>query len=198
MTDIFYQLLRGFAYRSIEHQMMKAYTTWLPLIVATLAVSLLFFLDSKLTILGKYGLLERILELLVLLPGFYFAGLAAVATFGGSKMDAIMADPPPQILLRIEGKPVKTSMTNRMFLSYLFAYLVVLSFAVCFVTTGVLLLSDFIIKSQNINIFIEENFVAWSALKFSFLFLYFASVGSLVISTLHGIYFLVERMSQPD
>jgi hypothetical protein len=195
--QIIYELLRGFAYRGIRHSEMRTYTTWLPIGLAILLVLLYIVLPVKPTLIGPSGLSTSLLTILSTLPGFYFAGLAAVATFGSAAMDQEMPAPAPEVDMIVSGNVVQVKLTRRLFLSYLFSYLVVLSLGLCFAAVVMNAASSSI---ETFHLFlIRWTDSAWpwlvvkgvvgAALAFAF--------GSMVISTLHGVFFLTEKIHQP-
>jgi hypothetical protein len=111
---------------------MRTYTTWLPLFLTILTVIFYVLLPERPALVGSNGLLGSLLTLVSTLPGFYIAGLAAVATFGSATMDHEMPAPAPEVKIRVRGRLISVKLTRRLFLSYLFSYLVVLSFGLCF------------------------------------------------------------------
>lgn len=195
--ELVYELTRGLAYRRISHSEMRRYTVQLPLALYIIMIAVYFILPARPVWLGKDGLVPGLLAILSTLPGFYFAGLAAVSTFGSPGMDNEMIAPAPKVKLFVQGKWVDSSLTKRQFLSYLFSYLVIISFVLCF---GLLALSaldgTIAIWKSNVVALPIGNWV-WRAVSFvvgSGFVLIFASM---VVTTLHGIFFLTERMHQP-
>ncbi|WP_282077165.1 hypothetical protein [Epibacterium ulvae] len=139
------------------------------------------------------------MDTLVLLPGFFIAALAAVSTFQRPEMDVAMPEPCPTIEIRIDGKYLPYDVTRRMFLSYLFSYLTILTFLIVLCGEIIIALSPSIAEfscslsqaSQYADIFILLGkmltlgvFTFWSA--------------SVFVTMLHGIYFMSEKMHQPD
>lgn len=142
--QLHYELLRGFAYRRIKHQEMPVYTTWLPIVLAFIIVGIYILLPVRPVLTGKDGAAASALSIMSTLPGFYFAGLAAVATFGSAEMDKEMPHPAPTIDIVVSGRKVSSKLTRRLFLTYLFSYLVLLSFIVCFALLFLNTMSAFI------------------------------------------------------
>ena len=62
--------------------------------------------EVKPALAGSNGLAGSLLTLVSTLPGFYFAGLAAVATFGNATMDREMPAPAPEVEMLIQGQRV--------------------------------------------------------------------------------------------
>ena len=195
--ELRYELLRGLAYREIRHQHMGKYTTWLPLSIAIIVLLVYFLLPVKPALLGKDGAIASALTLLSTLPGFYFAGLAAVATFGSSEMDKEMPDPAPKIKILTRGKLIESKLTKRQFLSYLFSYLVLVSFALC---TALMVLN----ACENSVQLLAAKIATWAygwwlneGLRLTLLGIFAMTFGSLLISTLQGVFFLTEKVHQP-
>ena len=102
MFSLPYQLSRAFAFSGIERVGWTRPFKWLPVLAALLVGSVFLFLPSKPPLTGGDGLC-RLLELVFsVLPGFFIAALAAVATFGKQELDYEMPDPAPTIILRVE------------------------------------------------------------------------------------------------
>lgn len=197
MRELLYELTRGFAYRQIRHPEMRKYTTWLPLFVSAILAAAYTGLGLNFRWLGDGGVFANLQTLLSTLPGFYFAGLAAVATFGGAGMDNTMPEPTPSIRIRVRGKYIPHPLTRRQFLSYLFSYLVILSLILCLslicINASAYIISDISTYFEKIKfgkyILTIAEFATGGIILFSF--------SSMIITTLHGIFFLTERMHQP-
>jgi hypothetical protein len=197
LKELIYELSRGFAYRRIEHDGMRAYTTWLPLVIAAILVGLYVIVPVKPKLVGSNGVASSLLTLVSTLPGFYFAGLAAVSTFGNPTMDKVMPSPAPKVDIRVAGKAVKVELTRRLFLSYLFSYLVIVSLTMCFALVALISLSD---ESIALHAAIAHGADAewpWFALKGVVGTVLTFGFASLLVSTLHGIFFLTEKIHQP-
>lgn len=195
--ELRYELMRGLAYREIRHQHMGKYTTWLPLSIAAAVLAMYFLLPIKPEFLGTDGAISSALTVLSTLPGFYFAGLAAVATFGSAEMDKEMPDPAPKIKILTRGKLIESKLTKRQFLSYLFSYLVLVSFALC----SVLMILN---ACEGSIVLLAEKIDRWpygswinEVLTLILLGGFAVTFGSLIISTLQGVFFLTEKVHQP-
>lgn len=197
IADLRYELFRGLAYRSIEHRWQFAYTTALPISFSATITLIYWLVPEKLGLLGKDGILASALSIVSTLPGFYFAGLAAVSTFGGADMDKDMPSPAPELTIRHKGVEIKTVLSRRKYMSYLFSYLVFISFALC----GLILsLNSFQPSLINLAEFVS----AWKyganvapAGEFFCVFVLALLASSLAITTLQGLFFLSERIHQP-
>ena len=191
-----YELTRGLAYRAIRHREMHWYTRTLPLVCTLVVSACILLLPSPPILLGKDGLVAGSLSVLSTLPGFYFAGLAAVATFNGLNMDAAMPSPAPTLKIRVAGAPSVVSLSRRQFLSYLFSYLVLLSFALCVASLVIAAATPSLIglKRQ----FIEAGLDGlWFVARGFGVIGYVGAASSILITTLHGMFFLTERIHQP-
>ena len=137
------------------------------------------------------------LSFLALLPGFFIAALAAVATFQRTELDQLMPEPAPQLSMRTGGRDELVSLTLRIFLCHLFSYLTVLAFA----TIAFAIMGD--LGSASAQYFIielvPENHrpLAFKTLIFSFLIIFFWLFATLLVATMYGLYFLVERIHRP-
>lgn len=197
LKQLIYELSRGFAYRSIAHGEMRTYTTWLPLVLTVLSLAVYIVLPVKPALVGSNGLAGSLLTLVSTLPGFYFAGLAAVATFGNMNMDREMPAPAPEVEMLIRGQRISVKLTRRLFLSYLFSYLVVVSFALCSALLAMNALASSMSVLQNWLATATGAHWPWLVLKgiagFGLTFVF----ASMVVSTLHGVFFLTEKIHQP-
>lgn len=194
---IAYELGRGIAYRRISHPGMPYYSIYVPAALSLAGIIVFYLLPSQPQLLGKDGLFKELMAFLSILPGFYFAGLAAVATFNGAGMDNEMPAPAPRLDIIVQGAVVSITLTRRLFLTYLFSYLVLSSFVMCFMLIAISALTPTISLlvewNQNNNLFAY----VYEAIKFSFLsFISFVGA-SLIVTTLQGVFFLTERMHQP-
>lgn len=196
--QLIYELGRGFAYRRISHKEMRTYTTWLPLALTVVVVAIYVVLPVKPALVGSTGLASSLLTLVSTLPGFYFAGLAAVATFGNTTMDNEMPAPAPTIDLLVNGRIMKNNpLTRRLFLSYLFSYLVILSFGLCLALVAINALSGSIHALQAALIYATGATWPWFAVKGMVGVPLTFAFASMLVSTLHGVFFLTEKIHQP-
>lgn len=197
LKQLAYELGRGFAYRGISHGEMRTYTTWLPLFLTILAGVFYAVLPVKPALVGSTGLVGSLLTLVATLPGFYFAGLAAVATFGSTTMDHEMPAPAPEVEMRVRGQQVPVKLTRRLFLSYLFSYLVILSFGLCFAFMAI---NAFAPSIDMLQVSIGRwtgTAWPWLVVKGAVGFALTFAFASMVVSTLHGVFFLSEKIHQP-
>lgn len=194
---IAYELTRGLAYRRIRHPEMHWYTRSIPLVITCTVSAAIFFLPSPPPLLGKDGLVATSLAVISTLPGFYFAGLAAVATFSGINMDAVMPAPAPTADVKIAGTKVTIDLSRRQFLSYLFSYLVLLSFGLCVVSLAMSAASPSLVQLHASLLEFQNGHVIWMTCRIGFIISYIAVAASILVTTLHGMFFLTERIHQP-
>lgn len=195
--DISYELARGLAYRSIRHGSMYVYTIALPVILWACLIGIYLMLPHKPPLLGKDGAISAALSVISTLPGFYFAGLAAVATFGSSSMDNEMPPPTPVLDIRVQGVVIPVKLTRRQFLSYLFSYLVIVSFLLCFLMVFLNLLAPSLadLHAHLTKMAIGPSIWFWG--KAIIVALIGGLFSSMLVTTLHGVFFLTEKIHQP-
>jgi hypothetical protein len=125
------------------------------------------------------------------LPGFYIAALAAVATFGaqGSSLDKVIPEPTPTLSTRFAGTWIDMKLTRRRFLCFLFSYLTALSIVLClyaYYAQAIAAPARRLLPSS-------VDLLSWIAIA-----VYIFFVFQLVVVTLWGLYYLGDRMHQPD
>lgn len=176
---------------------MRHYLWTAPLLITGAAAIIYFLLPIKPPMGGDAGLLASAAQVLALVPGFFITALAAVATFNRPEMDETMPDPAPTSLISHRGKMVEIELTRRMFLSYLFSYLAVLGILL-FAASAVspLVYPNLALLSAVQYPYFDGQIVV-DALKFSFVTIFVYFVSSLFVTTLHGVYFLCERILMP-
>jgi hypothetical protein len=197
LRELLYELSRGLAYRRIRHSEMQNYTLALPIALYAVMLGIWLVMPVDFRWLGEKGIVSGLLSIISTLPGFYFAGLAAVATFGGTSMDTPMPAPTPEIDIRVRGSLVPHPLSRRQFLSYLFSYLVVVSFGLCFVLLIANSLADVIPTWKQAFSAFQYGERLWSALVFAAGSAIALIFSSMIVTTLHGIFFLTEKMHQP-
>lgn len=195
---LWYELTRWWAYRQIQHPMMRYYVWVVPSVLALLITVIFFALPVRPSLAGENGVLVAIVQVLALLPGFFIAALAAVATFNRPEMDQIMPASAPKIKVKRLGDWIDVELTRRTFLTYLFSYLAVSSLLLTIICVA----ANFIAPSfqamlevgwlSKYGCKIELGLKALSVLVLSYV------LSSILITTLHGIYFICERIHQPQ
>ncbi len=194
---ILYELTRGFAYQRIKHPEAHWYARTLPLALTVVGSSFLLLLPGQPIFLGKDGLIASSLTVISTLPGFYFAGLAAVATFSGINMDAVMPSPAPTLSVKVGGTSHDIELSRRQFLSYLFSYLVVVSAILCISVLIVYAVTPSIVIGKVAIVSNPHGELIWCVMRSIGVLAYIGLCSCLLITTLHGIFFLTEKIHQP-
>ncbi|OHV83313.1 hypothetical protein [Ensifer sp. LCM 4579] len=195
---LFYEFTRWWTYRRIEDATMRHYVWTVPLCITLLSFAMYYVLPIRPQISGDGGLLDKASQALTLLPGFFITALAAVATFNRPEMDETMPSPAPRIKIAHRGNRVEIELTRRLFLSYLFSYLSILSFFLfAIVSSAPYILENltFLINLINNPYITEWASVILKNVSMAILVYFFTS---LVVTMLHGIYFLCERIHMPN
>lgn len=193
-----YEFTRWWAYRQIDDEKMRHYVWTLPLALTGFCFAIYYALPIQPALVGAGGLFEKAGLAFTLLPGFFISALAAVATFNRAEMDETMPEPAPKVTVRHRGNPIKIELTRRMFLSYLFSYLSMMSFCLFFAVNALGILGD------NVDYWVAclpwanwREFLTLSIDNIAVaVFVYFCA--SVVVTMLHGIYFLCERIHMPN
>ncbi len=129
-------------------------------------------------------------SVLVNLPGFYIAALAAVAAFQSSSLNNAIETPGAQLKVISKGGKHEINLTYRMYLCYLFAYLAVLSFVLSFLFAISSSMAELVRDLLPRMVADGCNFVGSVLLTFWMI--------NLITVSLHGLYFLAERMHRPS
>lgn len=132
-------------------------------------------------------MLADINALMGILVGFYIAALAAVSSFTNETLDQVMKGRPPTLISRRQGNDIKETLTRRRFLTILFGYCAVISIFIYIF--GVLGLHVQLVEP--VDIWLERaidigRLIAWAV--------YVWVICSLLVVTLLGLHYLVERM----
>lgn len=178
-------LMRPFSYLAIKSSAKdKRVVDWLIPFVLASGLSLLFFLSG-----GKQGQFVggTVLGLLQILPGFYIAALAAVVVFNRHDIDRHMPQPTPTIKDN-DGDIV--SLTRRRFLSMIFSFL----------TAQSILLIVYIGIGSPASILAMKHlsFEWYSFLKNFYFFTVYFIFFQVICITFLCLYYLGERLHQPD
>ena len=118
-----YQITRAFAFGQIEHPTLNLINRQIPAGMAVLAVVGYMLLPVRPPLAGDDGLSGYAFRITSLLPGFFIAALAAVATFQRAELDETMPDPSPMLEVRTGEDASPVPLSHRVFLCHLFAYL---------------------------------------------------------------------------
>lgn len=179
-------LLGPFGYLKIKHE-FKFVVDWIvPLLLTLVSVLLLFLARKFIKVFDENGIVNLIVSFTQILPGFYIAALAAIATFQRNDIDAEMPEPAPSIKIKVQGKEVKSPLSRRRFLSSMFAFLTAESILIIFVCFFGTSLASFFRS-------IIPNEFHWQAI-FLYLTLLIFLLWQLVVATFWGLYYLGDRL----
>ncbi len=189
---MFRHLLRPFSYLFIEHR-LKWKVDWLyPMVLAILSAGTIVILKhwGQVPIYESSGLIEKILGFVQVLPGFYIAALAAIATFNKLDIDKTMPAPAPKIDVIVNGTSVPIELTRRRFLCSMFAFLTAESFIL------IVLAIFALIAHSPIKGLLPDN--VHFASSMGFLFAFMLLFWQMVLATFWGLFYLGDRLHQPD
>lgn len=131
------------------------------------------------------------------LPGFYIAALAAIASYNNtnsksndnSNLDNKISGNPPYLHEETSNGGRKSELSRRRFLTLMFGYLAAISMLSTVFLFFVRLSYDVGIIFVPYSIYL----VAYAILMFIFFFFFF----QMILVTLYGIYYLADRMHRP-
>lgn len=145
-----------------------------------------FWGDQFLTFDGD-KLIGDVNALMGILVGFYIAALAAVSSFTNENLDQVMKGRAPTLTTVRRGNEVKETLTRRRFLAILFGYCATL--AIVLYIFGVL----------HVHLTFSQPAASWVQVAMSISGqvawgFYVWIISSLLVVTLLGLHYLVERM----
>jgi hypothetical protein len=185
-------LFRPFSYLFIEHR-QKWIIDWIyPLILAVISTVAVLFVQryGSVSLYAEGGLISKILGFVQNLPGFYIAALAAIATFNRVDIDRTMPAPAPRIDIVVQGKKVPIELTRRRFLCSMFAFL----------TAENLVIVAMAIFAQALCGAVKAKvggcYHLW--LSGTFLFVFLLLFWQMMITTFWGLFYLGDKLHQPD
>ncbi|SIQ03130.1 hypothetical protein SAMN05880566_101522 [Janthinobacterium sp. TND4EL3] len=188
---LWYQLLRPFSYILIQHPVIKRVNWLVPAVLTFAALFLILPFRQSINIWAADGLISSAQGFVQGLPGFYIAALAAIATFGQqTTLDKVIPSPTPTLHTSYSGTWVEMKLTRRRFLCLMFAYLTAVS-----IVLSLLAYYCRAVAAPARNLF-TPMFV--DALSLLALGIYLLFLFQLVVVTLWGLYYLGDRMHQPD
>lgn len=176
-------------YLRIRHE-AKRWADWgYPLFLAALSAHLVLRHGEAGAIAGQGGLLAKLLIVSSVLPGFYIAALAAIATFNRPDIDELMPAPTPAIVHKIGGENNRIELTRRRFLTHLFSFL-------CFESLAVMVACMFasLVGASILRSFIDQ--VA-CGIRIAFVFVVLLMFWQMIFGTLLGLYYLGDRLYRP-
>ncbi len=184
------RLLRPLDYIRIKHPEKLRYDLIYPFLMTIFIIGTLAILPKPVRLLGPGGLLGAIVELLQMLTGFYIASLAAIATFKKAGMDQAMPGDTPTLKTTSRGKIRIDQLTRRRFLCLMFGYLAFVSVLLYFVGKGA------VIFNANMHLLLPETIYVF--VKWIFITSYLFAASHLIITTLLGLYYMVDRIHRTD
>ena len=135
----------------------------------------------------KDKLIGDVNALMGILVGFYIAALAAVSSFSNENLDQVMKGRAPTLTTVRKGDEIKETLTRRRFLAIIFGYCATL--AIILYVFGVL----------QVHLTVTQPAALWAQTVMSIAGqaawgLYVWIISSLLVVTLLGLHYLVERM----
>ena len=180
-------LIRPWSYLMIRPHTfdLKMVNFYLPLFLTLLTIACCFFInqDGNTLFLDDSALI-KIGTFIQTLPGFYLAALSAIATFNKPDLDAFLLGKELYIVNE-DGNEIR--LTRRRFLTIMFAFLTVQSFA--FSLLCVLL--------NSIN-FVAFDYATNNWLAFVIAGIAYFIFWQLITITLWGIFYLAEKIHTPN
>lgn len=182
---IVYQLTRPISYLFIKHSDKYIYDWAIPFLLLILISVTAYILPVGL--IEIFSLVEKMSGFFSSLPGFFIAALAAIATFNRVDIDRPMAGKnPPKVETLVNTQYLDVELTRRRFLCMLFSFLTMQSIALSLLgfvpaSFGFYDMSDALI---NID-------APWAII---YLLVYFFFALQLLTITMHGMYYLGDRI----
>lgn len=126
-------------------------------------------------------------SLMGILVGFYIAALAAVSSFANDNLDQVMKGRAPTLTSVRKGDAIKETLTRRRFLAVIFGYCATLA----------IILYIFGVLQAHLTVIQPAALWAQTAISIAALLawgIYVWVISSLLVVTLLGLHYLVERM----
>jgi hypothetical protein len=177
-TPAWRRLATPVRYLSIRHEIKSRFDWGWPLALTVVTMLIFWVLPKPPSILGENGFLKGIRELIGLFAAFFVVALAAVATFSRESLDRPMQGRTPTL----DGR----DLNRRQFVCYLFGYLAVLSFALFLAAVLAQIIAPSLRAELSVNALWWIRAISGTIFTFGF--------WNMVVTTLLGIYFLVERV----
>lgn len=182
------RLLRPVLFLSIKSKGLKKYTWLYPALWVFLVLNYIYFFPE--TCIDKSTIIKKMIQdcsnLLYVLPGFYIAALAAIATFNAPTMDVPLDGQNTELCSQEENIQTR-KLTRRRFLCLLFGYLSFLSLILCVVTVIFTQMPPSAIFAKiwpTSKIYMDLFFITVAMLFFI----------QLICLTLLGLYYLCDRI----
>lgn len=194
MNVKFFEISRPFHFITINHASRNFVIIYIPLALCALTfLPFITIADEVPQIFNSGGLIDRLYPMLSILPGFYLAALAAVASFNSEKLDKLMPSPTPTIACLYKHRLILMDLTWRRFLSLLFSYLTAVSLAFFLVSVASDTISPYVkntLKSAPYEAIIYTQIL--------FLFSYVFVLYHMFCITLFGLFNIGDYMHQKE
>jgi branched-subunit amino acid transport protein len=177
-TPAWKRLLAPLKYLAIRHGIKPRFDWAWPGILTVMTMFIFWVLPKRPGLLADGGILQSVRDLIALLAAFFVAALAAVATFARETLDQPMEGTTPTLY----GK----DLTRRQFISYLFGYLSFIAFALFFCIVAAQIISP------SLWVWLSPSQMWWCKAITGTLFVFM--FWNMTVTTLLGIYFLIERV----
>jgi len=164
---------------------------WYQWIYPTIVFAFIFggfwVLGDRFVSVEKNNMIGDVNALMGILVGFYIAALAAVSSFSNENLDQVMKGRAPTLTTVRKGEEIKETLTRRRFLAILFGYCATL--AIILYVFGVL----------QVHLTVAQPVAPWAQTAMNVAGqvawgLYVWIISSLLVVTLLGLHYLVERM----
>jgi hypothetical protein len=188
-------LLRPFAYLTIDHRVKWRVDWLLPGLLSLFCTVAIAAASVKggAVVFGDSGLISKVLGFVQNLPGFYIAALAAIATFNRPDIDRHMPEPTPVMDIHLHGKTSTIKLTRRRFLCSMFAFLTAESILITLLAIAAIFVSGTAKSALLAHSAFSPQFA-----KYAFVFLFFIMFWQMVVASFWGLYYLGEKLHQPD
>jgi hypothetical protein len=181
------KILTLFSFLRLKSPDIYWYQWIYPTLTLLIGYGFYWVIGSKVLEVQQHGLISDVNDLMGILVGFYIAALAAISSFTNESLDQSMKGRAPTLSHFRQQQTIVEQLTRRRFLSILFGYCA--SVSIVLYVFGVLQahvsvspdISGWLLVANN-----SANLVGWS------IYLWFLS--SLLVVTLLGLHYLIDRM----
>ena len=181
------KILRVFSFFCVQSPELLLYKWIYPTIICSIILVIICFLGDRNLAFSNDKLIDDINSLMGILAGFYMVALVAVASFPKCDLDNELKGRTPKLKSFRQGKQIIEPLTRRRFLTVLFGYCAILSIII------------YGIGVPFIHLKIPQPDQDFSQLVLNYLeaialVIYVWGISSLLVVTLLGLYYLVERI----
>lgn len=181
------KLFTAFSFLKLKSADLLWFQWIYPVIICVIVQVGFWLLPNKPSILGNGGIVESTNDLMSMLIGFYIAALAAIASFKSDTLDKPMKGRAPEIIIRRGGGEITEKLTRRRFLCILFGYCAFISILIYVAGAISIILQP--------SLLALPLFVEWEThFRLVWIGFYFFFVSSLLVTTLLGLHYLIDRM----